>query len=240
MSYELNSVHKHNIIFSYAESKNDKNNYEIKDILILKNGMLIYIPKNNFCFFKCYECNNLLLPRNDETISVQIEQLKDLNRFQELKESLGTNTINYYKLSNNDKSNKIFIGDEEEIGKISKKFKINDKMIKQMENFILKNKDQRIIKENDLKIQSLKNENYILKKQNEKLNRLNEKLGDQFFKLMIMSNNNSKNILDIPKEKETYDIVVDITSFFDLILNGWKIKYPRGKEEYERKKKWNQ
>ena len=38
-------------------------------------------------------------------------------------------------------------------------------------------------------------------------------------------------------EKETYDIIIDINSLRNLNKIGWEIKYPKGKEEYERKMK---
>ena len=75
------------------------------------------------------------------------------------------------------------------------------------------------IKNNELQsqVKDLKNQNYIYKKELDKLNQ----------GIILEGEKND--------EDTKYDIVIDITSLRNLNTVGWNIKYPKGKEEYKRK-----
>ena len=129
----------------------------------------------------------------------------------------------------------------------------NKKLLKQNESFQTEKEEmEKKIKEiNDFKdnydndLNALKDSNKklmddieILKAENSKrgvdvakLKNDNEELNAKILKLNIM--NNEK---DDDKDR-AYDIIVAINSFFELNTKGWLVKYPKGKEEYEKKSK---
>ena len=90
----------------------------------------------------------------------------------------------------------------------------------------------------------------MLGKDNEKINKNMKALTSQYNNIknkLSDTNKELQNTKDELKEikkgirfeddklesKSSYDIVIDISSMYDLISTGWKIKYPKGKEEYE-------
>ena len=87
------------------------------------------------------------------------------------------------------------------------------------------------LKEKQELINELKNENENLK------NEINNK--NMEYNKCIEELNKLKNTIRFKgnkvDEKESYDIIIDINSIFSLNSSGWLIKYPKGKEEYERK-----
>ena len=153
-----------------------------------------------------------------------------------------------------------FINQNKKIGKLKKE---NDELIKEKdktkdqkdkmetENIILKKNKDNLIKEIDEKkkenqtlkdkinnlnnnnIENLKIENDNLKKQ---LKENNKKYKNSFDELNELKNSVRLGT-DKFNEKETYDIIIDINSLRNLNKIGWEIKYPKGKEEYERKMK---
>jgi hypothetical protein len=116
------------------------------------------------------------------------------------------------------------------IKEIDEKKKENQTLKDKINN--LNNQYEGILKKNN-NIENLKIENDNLKKQ---LKENNKKYKNSFDELNELKNTVRLGT-DKFNEKETYDIIIDINSLRNLNKIGWEIKYPKGKEEYERKMK---
>ena len=76
-------------------------------------------------------------------------------------------------------------------------------------------------------------ENDRLKSDINNLKDKNEELENQYTSIKSRINF----LGDINDEEETYDIIIPISSMLSLSNEGWKIKYPKGKEQYLQKAK---
>ena len=147
-----------------------------------------------------------------------VELIKEKDKTKDQKDKMETENINLKK----NKDNLINEIDEKKKENQNLKDKINK----------LNNQYEGILKNNN-NIGNLMIENENLKKQ---LKENNKKYKNSFDEL----NELKKSVrlgTDKFNEKETYDIIIDINSLLNLNKIGWEIKYPKGKEEYERKMK---
>ena len=226
MSINLISVHKHKFFFSYAQNKN------IAGFFNVKKGMIFPIPKDSYCFFRCKECNCDLYPNKAEEkiFKIQKGQNEDLiHIFKKENNDSDIYNVKYYKLflDNNENSDNIYIGSKNEIENIEIEFiQEMEKQILDAEDAIKKNTENKVIKNYENIIKQLRKKNDFLEKENYKLkdNLLNK----------IKNLDNKENNFNIFR---AYDIIIDINSMGNLNSEGWNIKYPNGKEEYERKTK---
>lgn len=122
-------------------------------------------------------------------------------------------------------------------------------------------KENRTLKNNFKNLESKSEDNQKIKEKCTNLSKQNESLNKKCYELQnslekaisenILSQNEIKDKdkklnefekginfkIENSSEKGEYDIVIDIDSMHSLKADGWKIKYPKGKEEYERKMK---
>ena len=158
-------------------------------------------------------------------------------------------TAEFYQLkSESQEDNIIYIGTDEEkknhfysimkehISKskeykseASKLLKKNEKLVSEKKN--LSDKYDKIYSAKaDLqsKYNQIEDENINLKEDKNKLeikkNQLEENLSSINSRITFLGDTNN--------EKETYHIVISILSMINLSKEGWKIRYPKGKEEY--------
>jgi hypothetical protein len=226
MTLNLISAHIHDVLFSYAEIKGD--DYEIRGYFCLEKGKPLSIPKDSYCFLKCKKCFYDLYPNKYDFIKLRIKKSENSDNLEEyFGKEYEKHSFKFYKINkdndNNDNNdNYIYIGKKEDI----KNFQIDFSYIK-------KNAESQNIKDYDMKLKKLEDENKSLQKIIEILNKDKEEINGKFLKMKVIQSNNDETF----DKKEGYDIVIDITSMYDLISCGWEIKYPKGKEEYERKMK---
>jgi hypothetical protein len=228
MTLNLISAHIHDVLFSYAEIKGD--DYEIRGYFCLEKGKPLSIPKDSYCFLKCKKCFYDLYPNKYDFIKLRIKKSENSDNLEEyFGKEYEKHSFKFYKINkdndndNNDNNdNYIYIGKKEDI----KNFQIDFSYIK-------KNAESQNIKDYDMKLKKLEDENKSLQKIIEILNKDKEEINGKFLKMKVIQSNNDETF----DKKEGYDIVIDITSMYDLISGGWEIKYPKGKEEYERKMK---
>ena len=209
MTLNLISAHIHDILFSYVEIKGD--DYEIKGYFCLEKGKPFSIPKDSYCFLKCKKCFDDLYPNKYDFIKLRIKKSENSDNLEEyFGKEYEKHSFKFYKINkDNDKDN-------------------NDNYI-----YIGKKEDIQNLKDYDMKLKKLEDENKSLQKIIELLNKDKEEINGKFLKMKVIQSNNKETFAI----NEGYDIVIDITSMHDLISGGWAIKYPKGKEEYERKMK---
>ena len=227
MTLNLISAHIHEVLFSYAEIKGD--DYEIKGYFCLEKGKPFSIPKNSYCFFKCKKCFDDLYPNRYDFIKLRIKKSENSDNLENyFGKEYEKHSFKFYKIYNNNKYDKdnndnyIYIGKKEDIKNMPSDY-----------IYIKKNTESQNIKDYDMKLKKLEEENKSLKKIIEILNKEKEEINEKFMKMKVIQSNNEEKF----DENEGYDIVIDITSMNDLKSGGWAIKYPKGKEEYERKMK---
>ena len=227
MTLNLISAHIHDVLFSYVEIKGD--DYEIKGYFCLEKGKPFSIPKNSYCFFKCKKCFDDLYPNRYDFIKLKIKKSENSDNLEDyFGKEYEKHSFKFYKIyndNNNDKDNNdnyIYIGKKEDIKNMPSDY-----------IYIKKNTESQNIKDYDMKLKKLEEENKSLKKIIEILNKEKEEINEKFMKMKVIQSNNEEKF----DENEGYDIVIDITSMNDLKSGGWAIKYPKGKEEYERKMK---
>ena len=246
MTLNLISSHIHDILFSYAQIKGDY--YEIKGYFCLEKGKPFPIPKDSYCYLKCKKCFDDLYPNKYDFIKLKIKKSENSENLEEyFGKEYERHSFKFYKINKDNykdnSDNYIYIGKKEDIKNIPSDYIY----IKKKNEGALKNEESQIIKDYDMKLKSLENENKSLQKIIELLRKENEETNDKFLKMKVVQSGDNNFKRDTKKEldgneeifdkNEGYDIVVDITSMYDLISCGWEIKYPKGKEEYERKMK---
>ena len=233
MSINLIPVHKHKFFFSYAQNK------KVDGFFIMQKGKVFPIPKDSYCFFKCKECNCDLYPNKaDEKIfQVQKGQNEDINFFFKKDNDSKVLNVKYYKLfldDNNGQSDNIYIGSKKEIEDVELEFiQLMEKNILDSEDAIKKNTENKVIKNYENIIKRLRKDNEEIKANNNFLKKENYQLKDKFLNKIKIYDNKENNF----NKMEEYDIILDIDSMVNLSSEGWNVKYPKGKEEYERKMK---
>jgi len=163
-------------------------------------------------------CKNFLLTDISDQITQQI--MKEKNVLQNKNNSLKNKEKKLLK------ENESLKQKNEEIQKKIEDLS-NSKAKCDEEKNSLENSNKELKEENN----KLKDEKFKLEKDNDSLKIDKENLNAKLLKLNIINNER-----DNDKDRD-YDIIVGINSFFELDSTGWLIKYPKGKEEYEKKSK---
>ena len=214
----------------YPEQK-EKKTFKIKDTINMKglinefysdgdfkkaykNNTRIYSydlsPKEFYLLNKEYEDNIVLIGTEDEKKA--FFDNNELKKYKEYYEKLKDELIQFKE---DDKKLKVEL----------KKYKEYYKKLKEEKDSLLRRINE-INKEKD----NLSYSNYNLKYENKKLNSDNSSLRKEMdSKITFQRDHNN--------DKETYDIVISISSIIGLSKEGWIIKYPKKKEEYLRKSK---
>ena len=118
MNRFLISIHKHKILFIYAEL--ESNDYKIRKSLILENWVPVPVPKDNYCFLRCLSCNCDLYPNKDNSKSFNLNGKWDNSEdtISNMFESLKLSNEEFYKIEfeneNKNQPNIILIGEEDE------------------------------------------------------------------------------------------------------------------------------
>lgn len=113
MIYNLVSVHKHDLLFSYVENENK--NSKINGFILLTKGKPFPFSENNYYYLKCNKNCELCLNKTDKKI-FKINQIENINNLKDyFDNSKGPYILDYYKITTNnikDGDNNIYIGSE--------------------------------------------------------------------------------------------------------------------------------
>ena len=202
----------------------------IEGFFHLENGKIFPISKNSYCFLKCKTCDIDLYPNKEEEKTFPIKKNENIEEYLNNCDDEFF-ILKYYKISkadNKEINENIYIGSKNEIEN-ELIIKFIEQNIMDADEIIKNNTENRVILNLKKLNENLKNENKEIKKEIKNLN-------DKFLNVVKIMDDKYKNSNKFDKN-ESYDIVIDINSMINLNSDGWTIKYPKGKEEYERKMK---
>ena len=231
-------LHKHKVSFAFAKRLDCQ--FEIYGYWNFDKGQMYNkndLSDDDYFLIQCQNCTANLYPNYVDYKYLHITSLKMNGLINIFKNNgnidgvyLPDNPCNnllksfpdkreFYKIQNNSiEDNIIIIGTEKEKAEFIKK-----KILK------LKTSIEQLKKEKS----NLNHENNILYSEIANEEQKREQL---IMKQKIDLNNKVHFSGDIKNEK-TYDIIISILSIMGLSKEGWKIKYPNGKEEYLEKAK---
>ena len=225
MEVKFVNVHEHTIYVAISKMTEYKKIFKLSGYKKLKENEEMKISLiNTYYYIKCKRCKNSFI-NSDETCKFIISE----NNIEGLINSFNENqVIESVSFENrpgiNLMNDKNFFSEEF--------YKI--KFVPRFDDFTIyigtedekKNYFHKRYLELKEKIESREEE---FKNNKDKLEKREKKL-DEYKGSIIFKEQKSKNEVE-----GKYDVVIDINSILSLYGKGWKIEYPKGKEEYEKK-----